>query len=147
MSGPILLILRILLTVLLYAFLGWALYTLWRDLKQQAELLAARQAPPLSLALKRDITLAEDTVPTPHNFAQTEIVLGRSPACDLPLEDKAISARHARCTYHHGQWWLEDLGSTNGTFLNNEPVEMAVVITNGDEIRLGSMTVKVEIGA
>jgi pSer/pThr/pTyr-binding forkhead associated (FHA) protein len=147
MSGPILLILRFLLAALLYAFVGWALYALWRDLQQQAELLAARQAPPLSLALEAETLPAGAAALPQRSFAQTEIVLGRGAACDLSLDDKTVSARHARCTYHHGQWWLEDLGSTNGTFLNNELVETAVVITSGVEVRVGSVVVKVEIGA
>ncbi len=144
MSGPILLILRLLMAVLLYAFLGWALYTIWHDLKQQSEAMATRQAPSLSLELKSE--LASDADAQLHSFAKTEIVLGRSPACDLTLDDKTISARHARCVYHHGQWWLEDLGSTNGTFINGETVEASVVITDGDELRLGSVAVMVKIG-
>ncbi len=145
MSGPILLILRLLIAALLYAFLGWALYTIWRDLQQQSQALAARQAPPFSLVLKSDaVPGTEDT--QPHSFAKTEIVLGRSPTCDLTLDDKTISARHARCAYHHGQWWLEDLGSTNGTFINGEVVETSVVITDGDALRLGSVVVTVKIG-
>ena len=49
MTGTVLLILRILLGVLLYAFLAWALVTLWRDLRRQAELQTARQVRPIKL--------------------------------------------------------------------------------------------------
>lgn len=131
MTGTVLLILRALLAVLLYAFLGWALVTLWRDLRRQAELQAARQVRPIQLSFEG----LEHGV----SFAQMEVIIGRSNHCDILLEDKTVSARHARLAYHHGQWWLDDLASTNGTFLNGEPVSTAVVLTQGDQIRCGQV--------
>ena len=51
MSGPVVFILRLLLTVSLYAFLVWAFTNLWRDIKLQSALLAARKIPPISLTI------------------------------------------------------------------------------------------------
>jgi pSer/pThr/pTyr-binding forkhead associated (FHA) protein len=138
MSGPILLILRALLALALYAFLGWALFTLWRDLKRQSELLASRQPPDLTLTLADGIS---------WRYATAEIILGRDPACDCCLDDPTVSTRHARLIYHHNQWWAEDLRSTNGTFLNQESVSTPVVITSGDELRCGQVVVQVAINS
>ncbi len=80
-----------------------------------------------------------------RHFAQPEIILGRDPGSDVPLLDDTVSARHARMTYHHGQWWLEDLASTNGTFLNNTPISMQTVITSGDEISCGSVSLTISL--
>ena len=137
MSGVVLLFLRVALAVLLYAFLGVGLYQLWRDLRRQAELLAARQAPPLNLRLPQ-----EDQG---LSFTQPEIFMGRGSVCDFIVEDPTISARHARLSYHQGQWWLDDLASTNGTFLNGEAVKASALVTNGDEILLGQAAVIVSI--
>lgn len=139
MSAIILLVLRIILVVLLYAFLGWGLYLLWRDIKYQEELIAAQQAPKLGLTVLGDEDLPQ------HAYAQMEVIIGRSLSCDMPLDDPAVSSRHARLSYHQGQWWLEDLGSTNGTFLNGEMIETAVVVTEGDEMRLGLVNMKIEM--
>ncbi len=109
MSAPILLILRILLAIALYAFLTWVVVTLWRDLKRQSELLAARQIPPLILQ-------PVDGGP-PRRYAMPIVLIGRDSACDCLLDAATISTQHARLSHHHGQWWLEDLHSTNGTFL------------------------------
>ena len=49
-----------------------------------------------------------------------------------------ISARHAHLTYHHNQWWLEDLASTNGTLLNDIRITTPTVITSGDELQCGA---------
>jgi pSer/pThr/pTyr-binding forkhead associated (FHA) protein len=125
---------------LLYGFLGLAIYTLLRDLKQQGELLAARQLPPLT------ITNTVDAHPQSHRYTKPVIILGREPDCDFPLDDQTVSSQHARLSYHQQQWWLEDLASTNGTFLNGEAVTTPVVITHGDEVRLGHLEVKIELG-
>ena len=140
MSAIILLILRILLAALLYGFLGLEIYTLLRDLKQQGELLAARQPPPLTLT-----NLAESDV-HPQHYTQPVIILGREPDCDFSVDDQTVSSQHARLSYHQQQWWLEDLRSTNGTFLNGKAVTAPVVITHGDELRLGHLGGNIEIG-
>ena len=142
MSGPIVLALRLGLAVCLYAFLGWGLFTLWRDLQAQGISLAGRKAPAVSLAIQLG---PRET--TRRVFQQIEVTLGRDPACDVPLNDDAVSARHARLAYHHGQWWAEDLGSTNGTRLNQAQLNTPTVITTGDQIECGHTALIVSIGA
>jgi pSer/pThr/pTyr-binding forkhead associated (FHA) protein len=132
MSGPVVFILRLLLTVSLYAFLVWAFTNLWRDIKLQSALLAARKIPPISLTLSNP-----GQVTNIRRFIQAEVTIGRDPACECPVDDEAVSGRHARLSYHHNQWWLEDLDSTNGTLLNQEKLAIPTVIISGDEFRCG----------
>jgi pSer/pThr/pTyr-binding forkhead associated (FHA) protein len=139
-SAIIFLVLRILLVAVLYGFLGLAFYTLWRDMKQQGQLLAARQPTPLSIT-----SLAADLAPS-ERFTKSEIILGREPGCDFLIDDQTVSSRHARLSYRQSQWWLEDMASTNGTYLNGEIVTAPVVITQGDELRLGQVGVRLSIG-
>jgi pSer/pThr/pTyr-binding forkhead associated (FHA) protein len=140
MSGPIVLALRLFLAVALYGFLGWALYTFWRDIRREAAGLVNRRATGISLTIRRG---GETT--TVKHFIQTEVTLGRDPVCDIPIFEETISARHARLTYHHGQWWVEDLGSTNGTRLNQETITLPTVLTSGDEIGLGQTSLLVNL--
>ncbi len=139
MSAILLLILRILMAALLYGFLGVAIYTMLRDLKQQGALLAARQPPPITLTSQVD----ENTIT--QRYTKPEVVLGREPVCDFSLNDPTVSSQHARLSYHHQQWWLEDLASTNGTYLNNEAITAPVVITSGDQLHLGHIGVNILI--
>ncbi|MCX6034622.1 MAG: FHA domain-containing protein [Chloroflexi bacterium] len=132
MSGPVVLALRLLLAVSLYAFLGWAFISLWRDITQQGALLASRKVPPISLTIAR----GEPSPPARH-FGQPAVTIGRDPACDCPGADAAISARHARLSFHNNQWWLEDLDSTNGTLLNQEKLAMPTVVISDDEFKCG----------
>lgn len=64
-------------------------------------------------------------------------VLGRDPGVDFVLEDALASRRHARITAQGGVWFLEDLGSTNGTLVNDHRITR-VRLADGDAVRIGS---------
>jgi len=65
-----------------------------------------------------------------------KLVIGRKGA-DLEIDDKAISRHHAEIYQQSGAWWIRDLESTNGTFLNNEKIE-ETELRHLDEIRVGA---------
>jgi pSer/pThr/pTyr-binding forkhead associated (FHA) protein len=140
MTAIIVLGLRILLAGALYIFLGWALITLWQELKQQGDSLASQKKPGIHIDVRLD-NGKEDT----YHFRQSEIAIGRNANCDISVIDEAISAHHARLSYHHAQWWLEDLSSTNGTFLNKDQVYVPTVIISGDEFRCGNTLFTIRI--
>ncbi len=151
MPGLLLLFLRLLLTAALYAFLGWALWLLFQDLRQRSGALAAPAAPPL--VLSQVCTLGEITSPADapvipqaepeaalaFRITTAEAILERDSTCQVYADHPTISARHARLAYHHTQWWVEDLHSRNGTWLNDQPVADAVVLTQDDELRCGAL--------
>ena len=141
MSAPFVLALRVLLAMSLYAFLGWTLLTIWRDLRTHGTLLAARKVPGINLNIQ-----IGNQPPIQRHFTQSEILLGRDSHCDLPLPDDTVSIRHSRLSHHHGQWWLEDLGSTNGTRLNRDKVSIPTVVINGDLIECGRAAITINLG-
>jgi len=140
MSGTIILALRLTLAFALYGFLGWALVVLWQDIRKQGFSLANRRITSINLTIRHG-----RAAPIVTNFTQPEITLGRDPGCDIPLIDDTVSTRHAQLTYHHNQWWLEDLSSTNGTTLNQISVTMPTVLTAGDEIKCGDTRLTVNL--
>ena len=77
-------------------------------------------------------------------YEKPEIFIGRDPSCDFSLDDTTISLRHCKLSFHHKQWWAEDLGSTNGTLLNQVPIENPVILADGDEIGVGRVTILFE---
>ena len=139
MSGIVLLILRLLMVVALYAFLGWAVYTLWRDMKRQSDLIEARKIPAINVLVEM-----EDQIGA-HSYSVSELVIGRDQTCDLVLDANTVSAEHARLSYHHQNWWLEDLGSRNGTYLNLERVTTAAILVSGDELQIGQVLINISI--
>jgi pSer/pThr/pTyr-binding forkhead associated (FHA) protein len=133
MTATIVLLLRLLLAIALYAFLGWALWNLLREFKQQTDKLATQKTPAIGLSIKMDKGME-----SVRQFSQAQVLIGRDTKCDLSMMDEALSAHHARLSHHHGQWWLEDLNSTNGTFLNREKLTTPAVVISGDHFRCGN---------
>ncbi len=64
-------------------------------------------------------------------------ILGREPGVDFLVESPGVSRQHARLSRQGNQFTLEDLGSSNGTFVNGNRIHQPVVLNNGDEISLG----------
>ena len=65
--------------------------------------------------------------------------LGRGAENDVVLPDRFASNNHAAIHLRNGQYWLEDLGSRNGTFLNSMPLTRPAVLANSDQIRIGDI--------
>ena len=119
----------------------------WDDLGQseQKAWLAAMSA----LESHGDVTLA-DAGPTPSLVVQvggqthvfsTDFTAGRQGS--LAVGDDHASNHHARFQFAHGIWWVEDLKSTNGTWLNGRRMFNAQRLKKGDKIRIGRTTVLV----
>ena len=73
-----------------------------------------------------------------------ELTIGRSPGCGVSTpEDIYTSTLHARLFRRSDQLWVEDLGSTNGTFVNREQITQAVRLGKGDLLQIGSTVFEV----
>ena len=70
------------------------------------------------------------------DIKQTHLVIGRHPRCDIVLTDRTISAQHAKITLVHEDCYLEDLASTNGTYVNQHLIDRHL-LDEGDTINLG----------
>ena len=135
MTALLVLILRVALAIALYAFLGRIFLTLWQDLRRQGEFLSSQKKPGIHIH-----AIMENGKDIQRRFTQSEITLGRDPNCDFPVMDEAISAHHVRISYHHAQWWLEDLQSTNGTFIGKNQVMVPTVLITSDQFKCGGTT-------
>ena len=140
MNAVILLVIRIILAGVLYLFIGWVIYTIWMDFNQRERLQVSPGIPPITLKY------ADEEGEKVDFFNRPSIILGREPTCDCIIHDRSVSARQARMSYHHSQWWVEDLDSTNGTFLNRDKITQPTVIISGDQICSGATTILIEIG-
>jgi predicted component of type VI protein secretion system len=72
------------------------------------------------------------------------MVIGRAPDAELRLEDTFASSQHARIFGRNGSWYVEDLGSTNGSFVNGSQVDGLAPIAFGDEIQIGQVRLRLE---
>jgi pSer/pThr/pTyr-binding forkhead associated (FHA) protein len=142
MIATVVLVLRIALTIALYIFLAWALSTVLQDLRQQGTRISTQKKPGITIFVK-----FMQGSESQRFFTKNEIVIGRDTHCDLSMMDETMSAHHARLVHHHGQWWLEDLNSTNGTYLGGQKLTTPAVIITDDEFKCGNtfFNIRVEV--
>lgn len=66
-----------------------------------------------------------------------ELTMGRAGGCQVTIDDTYVSQLHARLFRREGQYYVEDLGSTNGTYLNKRKVTAPIAIRKGDRLQVG----------
>lgn len=81
--------------------------------------------------------------PFDHACSDDEVVVGRDPACGIQVGDRFLSRRHARIARTDAGWSVEDLGSHNGTEVNDRSIEGPRVLTAGDRIRVSGTVIQV----
>jgi hypothetical protein len=71
-------------------------------------------------------------------LSEATIVIGRDESCDIVLPDRQVSREHARIELRDGAYVIADLGSTNGTFINGEPLRESAQLRDGDEVGIAA---------
>ncbi len=133
------LLLRLSFFTLLYLGLGLIALIVWREIRAPAG-----AAPPAWLVLAQG---PADLRPGTQFAVRAETVIGRAPGSTILLPDTFVSARHARIVWRDGRWWIEDLGSTNGTFVDEQPVTRAVPLHPGATVRVGQTVLTFAVSA
>ena len=77
-----------------------------------------------------------------HELTAAEVIIGRATTAGLMVPDSSMSRHHARLFQRDGRWWAEDLGATNGTTLNDQPLVEPRALDSGDRLRLGATVVR-----
>lgn len=73
-----------------------------------------------------------------------ELTVGRAGGCQITLDDTFVSQLHARVFRRDGQFFVEDLGSTNGTFLNRKKVTAPAALRKGDRLQIGKTVMELQ---
>jgi hypothetical protein len=134
----VLLVLRGLLAVVAYGFLGLVL--LWQ-IRELGTVVKPAAPPPAA----RLMVEAGPELGSAYPLAAVNL-LGRATDNTITIPDATVSSYHARLSFHAGQWWLEDLGSRNGTYVNGLALHGPLVVTFDDEIRLGEVRLRLMRG-
>ncbi len=137
LPGLILLSLRFLLVICLYVFLARALWILWKNL--QIDNTPKQTVTPINITIS-----AGEEPPKTHLLTNPVYLLGRAASCDISLPNETVSGLHARIYYESANWWVEDLGSSNGTLLNESYLEQPTVLTDSDQLQFGNVNAAVE---
>src|SRR5688500_1480349 len=89
------------------------------------------------------LVLLEGVGPSQVALRGTELVLGRDERCQVHIPDGSVSHKHARVYQSDGEWYVEDLGSKNLTYLNERPLTRSMRPRVGDKIAIGRSVIEV----
>ena len=139
--------------LVLFLFVAWVVRSTMRDLRRPDEQRAGGPPPADATGIHSAVTagagpsgvgdprLVVERAPGHTPGMEYEIaggaVLGRGEQAEIRLDDPYASSAHARLVLQGGRVVLEDLGSTNGTFLNEEAVSGPQPLHQGDRVRIG----------
>lgn len=154
MSDLIVAAIKVVFLAVLWLFIFFVADVIRRDVWGRRVPVGAVQAP----APTATTANSRPKDPTPTRFLVTAgdqqglevpatdvINLGRAPDSSFLLEDDYASARHAQLVRHDDQTWIvNDLGSTNGTYVNGQRVVEPTAITSGDVVRIGKTFMRLE---
>ena len=132
-------VLRLLFLGGLYLFLWAVVRVLLRDLR------AAAREPGAELGRLVVVSSPSGEPAVGAAFSLDAVTtLGRDVNATILIDDEFVSGIHAALTYRGRAWYVEDLGSTNGTFVNGSRVEGVAATTFGDELQLGNVRLRLE---
>lgn len=145
MDQQLLTILKLCLLALLYLFFLRVLRAVWTEIRgpkvierspkraHKEAKRVQRKAPPVQL------TVLEPPAMKGRRYPLTEeLTVGRAAGCQVTIDDTYASQLHARVFNKDGQLFVEDLGSTNGTYLNRNKVQGPQVMRRGDRLQVGN---------
>lgn len=151
--------------VVLYAFLFYVVRLMSRDLRMWTQLhletstgvglqslMQSGEGEEVSGASQSSWTLVVERAPRRpkgeriYLSSGESLLVGRAPDCDLELADTFVSAHHARFTVTPEGLVVRDLNSTNGTYVNGEPVDDVLLLRPGDRVAIGDSVLVVAKG-
>ena len=156
-SDQLLLVLKLCLLALLYLFFFRVVRAVWAELRPTPQLPAVAAVPPVATPTRKRRKEPKDVVRTrqlvvrePVEIAGKawpltgEVSIGRAAGCQVTIDDTYASQIHARVFNRDNQWQIEDLGSTNGTWLNRHKVSGPMVIKPGDVVQIGNTVMELQ---
>ena len=133
---------RIAFLILLYLILYAFARSLYRDLRD-AE--ASRAAARVGLGRLRVLESPQGEPPAGQSISLGPInSLGRNVNNTIFVEDDFASSNHAMLTFRGRSWFIEDRGSTNGTYVNGHRIDRPVALSYGDEVSIGRVRMRLE---
>jgi pSer/pThr/pTyr-binding forkhead associated (FHA) protein len=132
---------------LLYLFLLGVVAVIWRDWRDVArQEERTRQSAARSPGRLVVVESGETDLAPGFSFPLSVVTgLGRATSNAVIIDAPFASAEHALLSHRNDRWWLEDLGSRNGTQLNGERLTSPTIVVSGDQVGIGGVRLRIEL--
>jgi pSer/pThr/pTyr-binding forkhead associated (FHA) protein len=149
MTDPVAALLKLAFIAVLYLFLFWVARGALKDLARSpgSSRLAADERASAQQLARQSVLVAEGGGGLRQGSAfelNGSATIGRSPAVEIQIDDAFASGRHARIHERGGLFYIEDMGSTNGTYLNGKALHSQELLRDDDRIRIGDTEFRYE---
>lgn len=133
-------------TVIIYVFIIFVIRLIYLDVKKMSrfENNSINDAACASLRPIKSKVELSSTLNRRYNI-YGEALVGRSKECDIIISEKFISQKHLIIWFEDDEWYLEDLGSRNGTYVNGQRIRQQVILDAEDQISIGGLKFVFEI--
>jgi hypothetical protein len=139
----ILFILRLVSAALLLSFFGIIAWLIYKDVRLSTNFMSEFQRAHGTLMI---VATEVESLAVGSRYPLMPVTsIGRAPENSVVLDDDYVSSEHTLISLRDGRWWLEDLGSRNGTLLNLLLLQTATVLTAGDVVTIGRTRLRLEI--
>lgn len=133
-------------TVIIYLFIFAVIRLIYLDVRKMSRFEKNNASDTPCASLKR----LKSKVPVMSDLKNRYVIygygeIGRGKECEVRIGEDYISSRHARIWYEDGEWYLEDLGSRNGTAVNGKRIREVVILDPEDVISFGGLNFVFEI--
>lgn len=144
MSPQLIRLLTLCLLALIYLFFIRVLYAVWTEVRPPRQARPRRERGPRPPVTPTRLSiLAPETAVGQVFTISDSLTIGRAAGCEITIDDGYASTMHARVFRREDQVLVEDLGSTNGTYLNREKVSRPTVVGRGDILQIGATVFEV----
>ena len=141
-----LLILRVALIVILYLVILQIVFVSRREMRRAVKMpVAATRAKPIVGHLVVIDSGSTALVPGTRLDLEPITTIGRAPTNGVVLDSTFVSTEHTRILYKERSLWVEDMGSRNGTLVDQKPVSGAVAVSTGSVLQVGDVRFKVAV--
>ncbi len=148
MPALVLDVLKYVFLAILYIFMARAVRAVYSELRpdrREREAAPSRSSAPRGKGLPRKATVVEGDQMRGKSFGlEEELTIGRSDKCRVILDDSYVSQLHARIFMKNGTCMVEDLGSTNGTYVNQRRISSPVQLQRGDRVKIGKTVLEMK---
>lgn len=133
-------LLRYIFITVIYLFIFAVIRMIYLDIRRTSKDKRKPKYDTSYLEVITNINKLYFDVQQSYPLTEDVVIIGRSPDCTISIDDLYMSAQNTQLWFENGEWYIADMGSTNGTYVNGQKMDdEPLILDGGDKIRIGQI--------